>query len=81
MSQVLVSPPSRVVTLTDLFACKVTAWIVLVKSAPLWLQCETCNALSQECHAGRAHSHPEGAAVWAGLSFPDHTQLSSSIDC
>ena len=62
MSQVVVSPPSRVVTLIDLFAGKVTAWIVLVKSAPLWLQCETSNALSQECHARRAHSHPEGAS-------------------
>lgn len=69
MSQVVVSPPSRVVTLIDLFACKVTAWIVLVKSAPLWLQCETSNALSQECHARRAHSHPEGAAGLASLSL------------
>ena len=56
----------RVVTLIDLFACKVTARIASVKSAPPCLQCETSSALSQECSAGCAHSHPEGQ--WCGLA-------------
>lgn len=69
MSQVLVSHPSRVVTLIDLFACKVTAWIVLVKSAPLCLRYGTASALPQEYSAGMPTVILRGSGVGRPL-FP-----------